>query len=59
MAQTRIPDGPAGARFDRCTTFRDQRGRVLVDARTTWALIDRTTGRLARVTAEIAAPFLA
>jgi acyl-CoA thioester hydrolase len=58
MAQTRIPDGPTGARFDRCTTFRDDAGRVLVDARTTWALIDRASGRLARVTADIAAPFL-
>ena len=57
-ARTRIPAGPTGARFDRCTTFRDAKGRVLVDARTTWALIDRASGRLARVTAEIAAPFL-
>jgi len=58
MARTHIPAGPTGARFDRCTTFRDAKGRVLVDARTTWALIDRASGRLARVTAEIAAPFL-
>ncbi|WP_428332478.1 acyl-CoA thioesterase [Novosphingobium sp.] len=57
MAETVIPEAPTGARFDRCTTFRDVNGRVLVDARTTWALIDRTSGRLARVTAEIAAPF--
>ena len=57
-AETFIPEGPTGARFDRCTTFRDAKGRVLVDARTTWALIDRASGRLARVTAEIAAPFL-
>ena len=56
-AQTHIPAGPTGARFDRCTTFRDDGGRVLVEARTTWALIDRASGRLARVTAEIAAPF--
>ncbi|KUR80062.1 thioesterase family protein [Novosphingobium sp. FSW06-99] len=57
-AQTFIPEGPTGARFDRCTTFRDANDRVLVEARTTWALIDRASGRLARVTAEIAAPFL-
>ncbi len=57
MAETVIPEGPTGARFDRCTTFRNAQGRTLVDARTTWALIDRTSGRLARVTAEIAAPF--
>jgi acyl-CoA thioester hydrolase len=57
LAETVIPEGPTGARFDRCTTFRDAKGRLLVDARTTWALIDRASGRLARVTAEIAAPF--
>lgn len=57
MAETVIPAGPTGARFDRCTTFRDASGRTLVDARTTWALIDRASGRLARVTADIAAPF--
>ena len=57
-AQTFIPEGPTGARFDRCTKFRDANDRVLVEARTTWALIDRASGRLARVTAEIAAPFL-
>ena len=57
QAETHIPDAPAGARFDRCTVFRDASGRVLVEARTTWALIDRASGRLARVTAAIAAPF--
>ena len=57
MAETVIPEGPTGARFDRCTTFRDTSGRTLVDPRTTWALIDRASGRLARVTADIAAPF--
>jgi acyl-CoA thioester hydrolase len=30
---------------------------VKVEAVTTWALIDRATGRLLRVTPEIAAPF--
>jgi len=59
LAETVIPEAPTGARFDRGTTFRDEAGRTLVDARTTWALIDRTSGRLARVTAEIAAPFRA
>lgn len=58
LAETHIPAAPTGARFDRCTVFRDASGRVLVEARTTWALIDRESGRPARVTAEIAAPFL-
>jgi acyl-CoA thioester hydrolase len=57
LAETVIPEGPTGARFDRCTTFCDEQGRLLVDARTTWALIDRKSGRLARVTTDIAAPF--
>lgn len=58
-AVTFIPGEPSGARFDRCTEFRDEAGRVLVSARTTWALIDRRTGRLVRVRPEVAAPFLA
>lgn len=58
-ATTHIPEAPTGARFDRCTVFHDAAGRVLVEARTTWAMIDRESGRLARVTAEIAAAFLA
>jgi len=56
-ARTHIPDAPTGARFDRCTRFTDAGGRVLVEARTTWAMIDRASGRLARVRPEIAAPF--
>ena len=56
-AETFIPDSPKGARFDRCVVFRDEAGRVLVEARSTWALLDRAGGRLTRVRAEIAAPF--
>lgn len=55
---TEIRQGPSGARFDRHTTFRDEQGKVLVSARTTWAMIDRETGRLMRVPPEVAAPFL-
>jgi acyl-CoA thioester hydrolase len=55
---TEIREGPSGARFDRHTTFRDQDGKVLVSARTTWAMIDRATGKLMRVPPEVAAPFL-
>jgi acyl-CoA thioester hydrolase len=58
MAETFIPAAPSGARFDRCTRFHDTRGRLLVEARTTWALIDRASGRLSRVPASLAAPFL-
>ena len=33
-------------------------GRVKVEARTTWAIIDRRSGRLLRVPAEVAERFL-
>ena len=56
-AETWVPDPPKGARFDRHVRFLDAAGRVKVEAVTTWALIDRATGRLLRVTPEIAAPF--
>ncbi len=58
-AETFIPEGPSGARFDRRVDFRNAAGKVIVSARTTWAMIDVATGRLVRVTPEIAAPFLA
>jgi acyl-CoA thioester hydrolase len=50
---------PKGARFDRHVRFTGDDGRVKVEAVTTWALIDRATGRLLRVREDIAAPFLA
>ncbi|WP_347092326.1 acyl-CoA thioesterase [Sphingomonas parapaucimobilis] len=56
-AETWVPNPPKGARFDRHVRFLDAGGQVKVEAVTTWALIDRATGRLLRVTPEIAAPF--
>jgi acyl-CoA thioester hydrolase len=56
-AVTFIPDLPSGARFDRRTDFRSADGKVIVSARTTWALIDRRSGRLQRVRPEITALF--
>ena len=56
-AETWVPDPPKGARFDRHVRFLGTDGQVKVEAVTTWALIDRATGRLLRVTPEIAAPF--
>jgi acyl-CoA thioester hydrolase len=55
--ETFIPAGPSGARFDRRVDFRNAAGKVIVSARTTWAMIDLATGRLLRVPAEVAAPF--
>ena len=56
-AETFIPAEPKGAQFDRCVTFTDQSGKVLVKARSTWALIDKASGRLLRVRDDVAAPF--
>jgi len=56
--ETWVPDPPRGARFDRHVRFTDADGKVKVEAKSTWALIDRATGRLARVRDNLAAPFL-
>ena len=55
---TEIREGPSGARFDRHFTFTDAGGKAVVRAKTTWAMIDRATGKLMRVPAEVSAPFL-
>lgn len=57
-ALTEIRDVPAGARFDRHMSFTSEAGKVIVRAKTSWAMIDRETGRLMRVPKEVAAPFL-
>lgn len=57
-AETVIPAGPSGARFDRVVEFRNPAGKVIVSARSTWAMIDRASGRVMRVPAEVAAPFM-
>lgn len=56
-AETFIPEGPSGARFDRRVDFRNADGKVIVSARTTWAMVEIATGRLCRVPADVAAPF--
>ncbi|WP_298471147.1 acyl-CoA thioesterase [uncultured Erythrobacter sp.] len=55
---TWIPDPPKGAKSLRCVEFTDEAGKVLVSARTTWAMLDKASGRLARVRPEVIAPFL-
>lgn len=57
-AETTIPEGPSGARFDRLVVFRNAAGKVIVSARSTWAMIERASGRVMRVPADVAAPFL-
>lgn len=56
-AETFIPEGPTGARFDRCVEFRNAAGKIIVSARTTWAIIDRASGRIQRVPTDVAEPF--
>ena len=56
-AETFIPTGPTGARFDRRVDFRDGFGKLIVSAKTTWALLDKASGRLQRVRDDLAAPF--
>jgi acyl-CoA thioester hydrolase len=58
QARTWIESEPKGAQFDRRVEFVDADGKVIVSANTTWAMIDKASGRLARVRPEIAAPFM-
>jgi acyl-CoA thioester hydrolase len=55
--RTWIPDPPRGARFARAVEFTGADGKVHVRARTTWAMLDRASGRPLRVTPELAALF--
>ncbi len=56
--ETWVSEPPKGARFDRHVRFTGADGRVKIEAVTTWALLDRATGRLLRVRPALAAPFL-
>lgn len=56
-AETFIPEGPSGARFVRRVDFRNAAGKVIVSAKTTWAMIDKASGRIMRVPADVAARF--
>ena len=58
MARTHVADPPRGARFDRVIEFTGPDSRLLVAARTTWAMIEQSSGRLVRVPNELAAIFL-
>ncbi|MGJ3648631.1 acyl-CoA thioesterase [Sphingomonas sp. GlSt437] len=56
--ETWVADAPKGARFDRHVRFLGADGNVKVEAVTSWALIDRASGRPMRVRADVVAPFL-
>ncbi len=55
--ETWIPDGAQGAKSTRRVEFTDSTGKVIVSANTTWAMLDRESGRLARVRPDVMAPF--
>lgn len=57
--RTWVGDPPRGARFDRHVEFVGADGRSRVRAKTTWAILDKATGRPLRVPKEVAEPFLA
>jgi acyl-CoA thioester hydrolase len=57
-ARTWVGDAPTGARFDRFVEFVGEGGKPHVRARTTWAMLDKATGRPLRIPAEVAARFL-
>ncbi len=58
LARTWVGDAPKGARFDRHVEFVGPDGKVCVRAKTSWAIIDRTSGRPIRVPAQVIAPFV-
>ena len=58
-ARTWVAEPPRGARFDRHMEFAGDDGKPRVRAKTTWAIIDKASGRPIRVPPEVAEPFLA
>jgi len=57
--RTWVPEAPRGARFDRHVEFVGEDGKPRVRAKTTWAVLDKVSGRPMRVPAEIVKAFLA
>ena len=58
VGRTWVGDSPKGARFDRHVEFTGKDGRTCVRAKTSWAIIDRASGRPIRVPPEVIAPFV-
>ncbi len=56
-ARTSTANAPVGAKFDRFAEFTKD-GRVVVRAKTTWAVLDRVSGRLIRVPKDVPERFL-
>ena len=58
IGRTRVGEAPKGARFDRHVEFAGLDGKICVRARTSWAIIDRSSNRPIRVPPEVIAPFV-
>jgi acyl-CoA thioester hydrolase len=58
IARTWISEAPRGARFNRNIEFTGPDRRVKVKSVSTWALIDRASGRVARVPKDVVAHFM-
>lgn len=54
--RTWIPEPPTGAKFNRHVAFVKD-GKTLVEAKTTWAIIDKKTQRILRVPKDVTARF--
>ena len=59
IGRTWIEEPPKGARFNRYMEFVGEDGKPRVRAKTTWAIIEKASGRPIRVPPDVAAPFLA
>lgn len=57
LGRTWVSATPSGAKSDRFVEFLGDDGRVHVRAKTSWALLDKISGRPLRVTDQILAPF--
>jgi len=57
VGTTYISGDSKGAKSIRMVEFHGVDGKLLVSAETTWAMLDRESGRLARVRSEVLAPF--
>jgi acyl-CoA thioester hydrolase len=56
--ETWIPDPPKGAKSDRLVEFKTAAGKVIVSARTTWAMLEKESQRLVRVRPDVMETFL-
>lgn len=57
-ARTWLSEMPRGARFNRNVDFVTADGTIIVTAKTAWALLDRESGRLLRIRADITERFM-